>query len=278
MFLSFNTFNFFSFSPEETLNNASVLSSAKQLQPSSMRRRNQEEVVQRKQVEYRRYVEQYFKTRHDDDGNGDTYRQIHIDIPRMSPVVGLFQQRCVQEIFERILYIWAIRHPASGYVQGINDLVTPFFLVFLHDSLRATSDNPVPFEALFTAGMNNLDVESSLSKEHRDYVEADAYWCLTKVLDGIQDNYTFAQPGIQLKVRQLEDLTRRIDQELHEHLVGHDVEYIQFAFRWMNNLLMRELPVRATVRLWDTYLAQADGFSHLVNVSTKCTNCKMGRQ
>ena len=209
-----------------------------------------------------RYVEQYFTTRHDDDGNGDTYRQIHIDIPRMSPVVGLFQQRCVQEIFERILYIWAIRHPASGYVQGINDLVTPFFLVFLHDSLRATSENPGPFEALFTAGINNLDVESSLPKEHREYVEADAYWCLTKVLDGIQDNYTFAQPGIQLKVKQLEDLTRRIDQELHEHLVGHDVEYIQFAFRWMNNLLMRELPVRATVRLWDTYLAQADGFSH----------------
>lgn len=27
--------------------------------------------------------------------------------------------------------MWAIRHPASGYVQGINDLVTPFFQVFL---------------------------------------------------------------------------------------------------------------------------------------------------
>ena len=34
---------------------------------------------------------------------------------------------------ERILYIWAIRHPASGYVQGINDLVTPFLMVFLQD-------------------------------------------------------------------------------------------------------------------------------------------------
>lgn len=32
---------------------------------------------------------------------------------------------------ERILYIWAIRHPASGYVQGINDLLTPFLVVFL---------------------------------------------------------------------------------------------------------------------------------------------------
>lgn len=37
------------------------------------------------------------------------------------------------QIFERILYIWAIRHPASGYVQGINDLVTPFFVVFLSE-------------------------------------------------------------------------------------------------------------------------------------------------
>ena len=51
----------------------------------------------------------------------------------MSPLVPLFQQTIVQEMFERILYIWAIRHPASGYVQGINDLVTPFFIVFLHE-------------------------------------------------------------------------------------------------------------------------------------------------
>lgn len=34
---------------------------------------------------------------------------------------------------ERILYIWSIRHPASGYVQGINDLVTPFMVVFLQE-------------------------------------------------------------------------------------------------------------------------------------------------
>ena len=77
-------------------------------------------MMQRKQEEYQRYVDQYFATK-DQDVHQDTYRQIHIDIPRMSPVVGLFQQRCVQEIFERILYIWAIRHPASGYVQGKYD-------------------------------------------------------------------------------------------------------------------------------------------------------------
>jgi len=26
-----------------------------------------------------------------------------------------------------------MRHPASGYVQGINDIVTPFLIVFLSD-------------------------------------------------------------------------------------------------------------------------------------------------
>ena len=29
----------------------------------------------------------------------------------------------------------------------------------------------------------------------------------------------------------------------------------------MNNLLLRELPLTATIRLWDTYLAETEGFS-----------------
>lgn len=29
--------------------------------------------------------------------------------------------------------MYSIRHPATGYVQGMNDLVTPFFYVFISD-------------------------------------------------------------------------------------------------------------------------------------------------
>jgi hypothetical protein len=222
----------------------------------------QHEVIQRKQEEYQRYVDQYFATK-DQDVHQDTYRQIHIDIPRMSPVVGLFQQRCVQEIFERILYIWAIRHPASGYVQGINDLVTPFFLVFLRDGLEALGDGSSNVDDPSSSNVVPADLEVELLPlELRNSVEADSFWCLTVVLDGIQDNYTFAQPGIQVKVKQLEELIQRIDDELHTHLVSNEVSYLQFSFRWMNNLLMRELPVKASIRLWDTYLSQANGFSH----------------
>jgi hypothetical protein len=35
------------------------------------------------------------------------------------------------------------------------------------------------------------------------------------------------------------------------------------AFRWMNCLLMRELPLGGIIRLWDTYLSEADGFGVL---------------
>lgn len=34
----------------------------------------------------------------------------------------------------------AIRHPASGYVQGINDLATPFIVVFLSEYLEGDID------------------------------------------------------------------------------------------------------------------------------------------
>lgn len=101
--------------------------------PTALERRNS--TLERKRANYHSLVEQYFHTDSRDEAQQDTFRQIHIDMPRMNPHVQLFQQSIVQEMFERILFIWAIRHPASGYVQGINDLVTPFFIVFLQECL-----------------------------------------------------------------------------------------------------------------------------------------------
>ncbi|XP_007892457.1 TBC1 domain family member 22B isoform X1 [Callorhinchus milii] len=212
--------------------------------PANMERR--ETTLQRKREEYYGFIKQYYDSRNEEH-HQDTYRQIHIDIPRTNPLIPLFQQPSVQEIFERILFIWAIRHPASGYVQGINDLVTPFFVVFLSEHVEED--------------VENFDV-TTLSEEVQRNIEADSFWCMSKLLDGIQDNYTFAQPGIQKKVKALEELVSRIDEQVHCHFRKYEVEYLQFAFRWMNNLLMRELPLRCTIRLWDTYQAEPEGFSH----------------
>ncbi|KAL1493307.1 hypothetical protein ABEB36_011386 [Hypothenemus hampei] len=204
-------------------------------------------VLERKRHDYWTLVEKYYYTEHD-ELNRDIQHQINIDVPRMNPTILLFQQKIVQVMFERILFIWAIRHPASGYVQGINDLVTPFFVVFLQEFI---TDNK-PFETF---------IVESLTEDQRKIIEADSFWCLSKFLDGIQDNYVFAQIGIQKKVLQLEELIKRVDETLHKHLKQHNVSYLQFSFRWLNNLLTRELPLRCTIRLWDTYLAENDSFA-----------------
>lgn len=63
--------------------------------------------------------------------------------------------------------------------------------------------------------ITDRDVEthnvSTVPTEVLDMVEADTFWCMSKLLDGIQDNYTFAQPGIQMKVSKLQNLITRID-------------------------------------------------------------------
>lgn len=169
------------------------------------------------------------------------WHQISIDVPRTNPHLELYSYERTQRSLEKILYVWAIRHPASGYVQGINDLVTPFWQVFLGQYI---TDPDVEF------GMD----PSQLPPAVIDAVEADSFWCLTKLLDGIQDNYIHAQPGIQRQVSALRDLTARIDGALAKHLESESVEFIQFSFRWMNCLLMREVSVKNTIRMWDTYL------------------------
>lgn len=169
------------------------------------------------------------------------WHQISIDVPRTNPHIELYSYEATQRSLERILYVWAIRHPASGYVQGINDLVTPFWQVFLGTYITDLN---------IEEGMD----PGQLPKPVLDAVEADSFWCLTKLLDGIQDNYIYAQPGIHRQVGALRDLTKRIDSTLAQHLEHEGVEFMQFSFRWMNCLLMREVSIKNTIRMWDTYM------------------------
>jgi len=195
----------------------------------------------RKREEYASLVNLTFSSRGKDGLDQQIWHQIEIDVPRTRPGVRLWMESGTQRSLERILYVWAIRHPASGYVQGINDLVTPFYQVFLSAYIDCDPENFDP---------------SVLPPDVLNAVEADSFWCLSRLLDGIQDNYISQQPGIQRSVKRMQDLVGRIDAPLAAHLEQEGVEFMQFAFRWMNCLLMREISVKNTIRMWDTYLAE----------------------
>lgn len=55
-------------------------------------------------------------------------------------------------------------------------------------------------------------------------VEADSFWCLSRLLDGIQDNYISGQPGIHRSVKRMSELVGRID--------GSSYVPYQYETRW----------------------------------------------
>lgn len=209
------------------------------------------------------------------------YHQIRIDVKRTNPTIKLYQHAATQASLRRILYLWAIRHPASGYVQGINDLCTPFYQIFLAHFLLLVQCKKAGRPAVCVPGL--LDVEElplwhdeelmlytlhnfdpALLPPHVALMlEADTYWCLLRLLENITDNYIHEQPGIIRQVRDLRVLISKIDLPLLQHFDAEGIDFIQFSFRWMNCLLMRELELPLIVRMWDTYLSETPlGFNH----------------
>ena len=65
-----------------------------------------------------------------------TYKQIAVDVPRTMPEFKVFSYEFIRKLMLRVLFIWSMRHPASGYVQGFNDLISPFITVFLISTIN----------------------------------------------------------------------------------------------------------------------------------------------
>lgn len=75
--------------------------------------------------------------------------------------------------------------------------------------------------------MGTFDL-AHLSREQVETVEADSFWCVSALLDTIQDNYTFAQPGIQRKVNHLKELISRVERNC----------FNGFMFCWDSTLVL----------------------------------------
>ncbi len=180
------------------------------------------------------------------------YKQINVDIPRTMPEYKLFSFSKIRKMMLRILYIWSMRHPASGYVQGFNDLCTPFLIIFISKEIK-------------NFDIEKLDIEEnvllSLGEEILFEIEADSYWCFKKMMDRIQNNYTNNQPGITKMMKKMEEIIKLVDPDLFNYLDSHEINFIQFSFRWMNCYLMREFSIKLIVRLWDAYFSEDDAFN-----------------
>jgi hypothetical protein len=95
-----------------------------------------------------------------------------------------------------------------------------------------------------------------LTEEQVHHLESDTYWCLEKLTESIQDNYTDKQPGVYACLKDVAKIVSKKDQDLIDMLALADYGITKFAYRWVNCILTREFPMANLVRIWDTLLSE----------------------
>ncbi|KYF43874.1 TBC domain containing protein [Toxoplasma gondii ARI] len=168
-------------------------------------------VLAKKRSEYNELLQHYYEKETPSVDEAKLLRQLRVDIPRTHSGRLFFSHPRIQACMERALFLWAVKNPASGYVQGMNDLITPFLSVFLESSLvshfvsfvsRCLLPSPIgvavpsslhgalSFPVVLHFGCAGRDPDTVSIDEipgrilHE--VEADSFWCLSKLLAHIQ--------------------------------------------------------------------------------------------
>jgi hypothetical protein len=126
------------------------------------------------------------------------------------------------QAISRVLGIYSLRHPATGYVQGMNDVVIPLLFVFTSEFTSSKSHLNCEGKFLIVCSPVYEDEEKSqalqrldgLSEDDWIAIEAKCFWSFSRVLESIQDHYTRDQPGIQKKVFYLRQLINQIDSKI----------------------------------------------------------------
>ena len=141
------------------------------------------------------------------------------DISRTFPKLPQFKAAEGRAQLQRVLHAYAIHDPAVGYCQG---------MAFVAGSLLMRLDEPHAFAALVAlmhgAGMRTL--------------------------------YLPGMAGLQLRLRQLEELLRRRAPRLAAHLAAHDVSPVIYASAWFLSFYAADFAPAFTQRLLDVALAE----------------------
>lgn len=184
-------------------------------------------------------------------------RQIELDLPRTHPDTPIFHVAEIRNIMRRILFLYSILNPGKSYMQGMNEILTPLVVVFVNDQMVVTREISIEDFLMMHS------VHDCIGTEHLEDAEADAFWAFTRIVSLVEDNFISDQPGILRRISRLEQIVRKVDPALAAYLLDIGVEFLQFAYRWLNCLLMRELPFQLVIRVWDALLGEEDGISDL---------------
>lgn len=170
---------------------------------------------------------------------------IRRDVLRTLPTLHFFstpERACSAhgEALIRILFVHAKTNGGIRYVQGMNEVLAPLYLVF-------ATTGPV---------------------EDRAHAEADAFACFARLMGEISDIFRKQLDKDMLDshnvVGRYLALLARLDPDLYRALAAKGVDARFYALRWLSLLFSQEFPLADVERLWDSLFADEDRFTLLL--------------
>lgn len=95
-------------------------------------------------------------------------------------------------------------------------------------------------------------------------MEADVYWCVSKMIEAVTSNYTQGFDGLRQVYSKVEELLLRIDHELYDHFKKEKIDLFAISFRNISTMLLRLFTPNVGIRLFDTFLSYEGSYPELM--------------
>ncbi|KAL5781172.1 hypothetical protein ACOSP7_006201 [Xanthoceras sorbifolium] len=162
-----------------------------------------------------------------------TLHRIVVDVVRTDSHLEFYEDTKNLARMSDILAVYAWVDPATGYCQGMSDLLSPFVVLF--------EDN------------------------------ADAFWCFEMLLRRMRENFQMEGPtGVMKQLQALWHILELTDREMFSHLSHIGAESLHFAFRMLLVLFRRELSFNEVLRMWEMMWAADFDESLASNLEENC--------
>jgi hypothetical protein len=143
------------------------------------------------------------------------------------------------DVLARILFVYAKKNSRISYVQGMNELLIPFYYCFFNDS----------------------------SSKFINFIESDTFFCFELFMSKIDEIYEkktkLQENGMHIRLSKLKEYLKILDEDLFNLFKKEKVELELFCFRWYALFLTQELELPDVLRLWDTVLSEENYFDYM---------------
>ncbi|XP_024534015.1 small G protein signaling modulator 2 isoform X1 [Selaginella moellendorffii] len=143
-----------------------------------------------------------------------TLHRIVVDVVRTDRHLKFYEDSKNMARMSDILAVYAWVDPATGYCQGMSDLLSPFILIYEDD--------------------------------------ADAFWCFESLLRRVRQNFQMDGPiGVMRQLQALTTILELTDVYVFKHFVHIGADSFLFAFRMLLVLFRRELSFGEALCMWE---------------------------